>query len=244
METDERSGQPAKLNKKKLPRHVGIIMDGNGRWALKRKKPRFKGHVEGLEAAKRVVQTASAIGLRYLSVFAFSTENWRRTEKEVNYLMFLVKKHLKKEYAFYRANRIRLVHSGDIEKLPKAIAGDIIDIVRDTAGFDGMTLNIALNYGGRDEILRAIAKSLLTGRGGKPLTEKTLARFLDQPNFPDPDLIIRTGGEKRLSNFLLWQGAYAELYFSDKLWPDWSGDDLIEAIHDYQQRERRFGSVS
>jgi undecaprenyl diphosphate synthase len=227
-------------NEKQLPRHVGIIMDGNGRWAAKRKKPRSLGHKEGLEAAKRVVKAAADLGLRYLSVFAFSTENWRRTEKEVSYLMFLVKKHLRAEYAFYKANNIRLVYSGDLNGLSRDVAADITAATKETAIFNGLTLNIVLNYGGRDEILRAVGRWRRT-RGAPPLTEKTFQRYLDQPDLPDVDLLIRSGGEQRISNFLLWQSNYAELYFSDKLWPDWTGDDLRAAVREFQKRERRFG---
>ena len=218
-------------------------MDGNGRWALKRNKPRSFGHKEGLEAAKRVVKTAADLGLKYLSVFAFSTENWKRTEEEVKYLMFLVKTYLKKEYEFYKANHIRLVHSGDAVRLPKAIASDIKDVVKDTASFDGLCLNIALNYGGRDEIIRAISR-WQKDKQSPLLSQEVLGRFLDQPDIPDVDLLIRTGGEKRISNFLLWQSAYTELYFSDTLWPDWNGNELCQAIADFQQRERRYGGVT
>jgi undecaprenyl diphosphate synthase len=225
---------------KHLPMHVGIIMDGNGRWAKKRRKPRYFGHKEGLEAAKRVVKKAADLGLRYLSVFAFSTENWRRTAEEVNYLMFLVKKHLRQEYAFYKANNIRLVYSGDLAGLKKEIASDIMAATEETAEFNGLTLNIALNYGGRDEILRAFAK-WRKKKNAPSLNPETFPRYLDQPAMPDLDLVIRSGGEQRLSNFLLWQSAYAELYFSDKLWPDWNGADLVAALEDFQKRERRFG---
>jgi len=225
-----------------LPRHVGIIMDGNGRWAKQRGKPRSSGHKEGLEAAKRVVKEAAELGLRYLSVFAFSTENWNRAEKEVSYLMFLVKKYLRAEYEFYKANSIRLVYSGDLAGLRRDIAADIRAATEETAHFRGLTLNIVLNYGGRDEIVRAVKRWRQAGQ--PPLSERSFGRYLDQPSFPDLDLLIRTGGEKRISNFLLWQSSYAELYFSDKLWPDWQGKDLRAAIRDFQKRERRFGRVS
>ncbi|MBN2351838.1 MAG: di-trans,poly-cis-decaprenylcistransferase [Spirochaetales bacterium] len=238
----KKSDATGKENAQRLPRHVGIIMDGNGRWARKRGKPRSLGHKEGLEAAKRVVKTAADIGLRYLSVFAFSTENWSRTEKEVSYLMFLVKKHLRAEYEFYKANNIRLVYSGDLTGLRRDIAADIRAATEETAHFQGLTLNIVLNYGGRDEIVRAVKRWRKAGQ--PPLTERNFYRYLDQPTMPDLDLLIRSGGEKRISNFLLWQSSYAELYFSDKLWPDWQGDDLREAIRDFQKRERRFGRVS
>jgi undecaprenyl diphosphate synthase len=226
----------------RLPRHIGIIMDGNGRWAVQRNKPRSFGHKEGLEAAKRVVKTAADLHIAYLSVFTFSTENWKRAEEEVKYLMFLVKNYLKKEYDFYKANHIRLVHSGDASRLPEAIAADIREVVRETSAFDGLCLNIALNYGGRDEIIRAVTR--WHGDTTKSLiNEENFKCYLDQPDFPEVDLLIRTGGERRISNFLLWQSAYAELYFSDKLWPDWNGEDLRRAIDDFQKRDRRYGSA-
>jgi undecaprenyl diphosphate synthase len=226
--------------KRQLPRHVAIIMDGNGRWAAKRKKPRYLGHKEGLEAAKRVVKTAADLGLTYLSVFAFSTENWTRAKKEVNYLMFLVKKHLRQEYEFYKSNNIRLVYSGDLKGLSKDVAADIRAATAETAPFQGLTLNIALNYGGRDEIIRAFTR-WRQDPGAAALTQGNFHRYLDQPEMPDIDLLIRSGGEKRISNFMLWQSSYAELHFSDKLWPDWEGDDLKRAIREFQRRERRFG---
>jgi undecaprenyl diphosphate synthase len=226
-----------------MPRHVGIIMDGNGRWARERNKPRSDGHLEGMKAAKRVVQAAAGTGLKYLSLYTFSTENWSRAEEEISYLMFLIRAHLTKEFDFYRNNKIRILHSGDIARLPGDIGEEIRSLVSDTAEFPGMTLNLCINYGGRDEILRAFRKYAERG-GGAELTEKSFRSFLDQPEIPDADLIIRTGGERRISNFLLWSSAYSELYFSPKLWPDWDGQDLDAALADYAQRARRFGGAS
>ncbi len=226
-----------------LPRHVGIIMDGNGRWAAERNKPRSEGHLEGLQAAKRVVKAAAAIGLRYLSLYTFSTENWSRAQEEVSYLMFLIRSHLKKECDFYRRNGIRIVHSGDISRLPREVAAEIRNAVEDTARYGGLTVNLAINYGGRNEILRAFHRAIERG-DNDGLTEERFRAFLDRPEMPDPDLIIRSGNERRLSNFLLWESAYAELYFSPKLWPDWCADDLVEALADYARRSRRFGGVS
>jgi undecaprenyl diphosphate synthase len=225
-----------------LPRHVGIIMDGNGRWAQQRKKPRSEGHLEGLQAAKRVVKAAAAVGLGYLSLYTFSTENWARAQEEVSYLMFLIRSHLKMEYDFYRRNGIRIVHSGDLSRLPRDVAAEIRSAVEDTAHFDGLTVNLAINYGGRGEIMRAFHRALERGYNDG-LTEERFRAFLDRPEMPDPDLIIRTGNEQRLSNFLLWESAYAELYFSPKLWPDWRAEDLIVALADYAHRSRRFGGV-
>jgi undecaprenyl diphosphate synthase len=215
-------------------------MDGNGRWARARGRPRTEGHFEGGRAAKRVVAAAAELGLAYLSLYVFSTENWARAKEEVSYLMLLVRSNLRKEFDFYRQNGIRIVHSGDAAGLPAEIAAEIDSVSRDTAGFGGLTLNLAINYGGRDEILRA-ARRAAGSAGG--LTEEGFRACLDQPGIPDPDLVIRTGGERRLSNFLLWESAYAELYFSAKLWPDWDRQDLVDALADYAGRSRRFGGA-
>jgi undecaprenyl diphosphate synthase len=227
----------------KLPRHVGIIMDGNGRWARARGMRRVEGHREGGQAAKRVVAAAAAAGLPFLSLYVFSTENWSRTEEEVSYLMFLVRSHLRKEYDFYRRNGVRIVHSGDLERLPPDIVTEIEEVARDTAGFTGLTLNLSINYGGRDEIIRAFRRFAARGEPGQ-VTEESFRGYLDHPELPDPDLIIRSANEHRLSNFLLWQSAYAELYFSPKLWPDWTGEDLDAALAEYGRRSRTFGGAT
>ena len=228
-----------------IPVHVGIIMDGNGRWAQERKSIRSSGHREGLKAAKRIVRAASELGLKYITLYTFSTENWKRTEDEVGFLMRLIGQNLKKEYDFYRENRIRVVHSGDLEMLPPIVKKEISDVMNDTAQFDGLVMNLAINYGGRDEIVRSVNRWLAEAdRRNLPdasFSENDIRNYLDRPEIPDPDLIIRTGGEKRLSNFLLWESAYSEYYFSNKLWPDWTRDDLSEAIHDFQSRNRKYG---
>jgi undecaprenyl diphosphate synthase len=218
-------------------------MDGNGRWATALGKPRSEGHLEGVKAAKRVVSAAAEAGLSYLRLYTFSTENWARAEEEVSYLMFLLRSYLRKEYDFYRRNGIRIVHSGNTDRLPRDIAQEILDVTRDTAGFTGLTVNLSINYGGRDEILRGFRRYLDQGTR-EPLTEESFRRHLDQPDLPDPDLIIRTANELRLSNFLLWESAYAELYFSPKAWPEWDREDLFEALDDYARRTRRFGGAS
>jgi undecaprenyl diphosphate synthase len=223
-----------------LPRHVGIIMDGNGRWARARGRPRSEGHLEGLTAAKRVTAAAAELGIRWLTLYTFSTENWRRAEEEVSYLMFLIRSHLRNEFDFYRANRIRILHAGDADGLPAEVVREIRSAEADTAGFDGLTVVLAINYGGRDEIVRAVRRAGAAGAAGT-ITEEALRAHLDLPEVPDPDLIIRTGGEQRQSNFLLWQSAYAELYFSPKLWPDWDRADLLAALEEYGHRSRRFG---
>ncbi len=218
-------------------------MDGNGRWAQERGRPRTDGHLEGVKAAKRVVAAAVEVGLAYLSLYTFSTENWNRAREEVSYLMGLIGSYLRKEYDFYRANRIRIVHSGDLGRLPPGIRREIEDVTRDTAGFGGLTVNLSINYGGRDEIIRAFHRHLARG-SRELLTEESFRQYLDQPELPDPDLIIRSANEQRLSNFLLWESAYAELYFSPKLWPDWDAGDLREALAEYARRSRKFGGAS
>ena len=217
-------------------------MDGNGRWATARGRPRSEGHLEGVKAAKRVVAAAAEAGLAFMSLYTFSTENWARAEAEVSYLMFLVRSYLRKEYDFYRENGIRIVHSGDMERLPRDIVTEIEEVTRDTAGFGGLTVNLSINYGGRDEIIRAFNKVIASGATGA-LTEQSFRRYLDHPELPDPDLIIRSANEYRLSNFLLWESAYSDLYFSPRLWPDWTGDDLRNALAEYARRSRTFGGA-
>ncbi|MCX7026909.1 MAG: polyprenyl diphosphate synthase [Spirochaetes bacterium] len=227
------------------PFHVAIIMDGNGRWAKARGLPRTEGHRQGLTAAKRVVAEASRLGIGCLSLYTFSTENWKRTQEEVSFLMGLIRSHLSAELDFYRANKIKVIHSGCRDGLERGILEEMDSVVADTAGFKGLIVNLAINYGGRDEILRAV-KRLQTEDDRlthAPLTEKMLRGALDHPEISDPDLIIRTGGEYRLSNFLLWQSAYSELYFTDRLWPDFEENDLRIAIDSYSKRDRRFGGA-
>jgi undecaprenyl diphosphate synthase len=219
---------------------VGIIMDGNGRWAEKRGQPRRRGHLEGVKAAKRVVRAASGVGLRFLTLYTFSTENWNRSPAEVTYLMYLIRRHLKSETRFYQENHIRVLHSGSTERLPRGVLRELSRVTAVTAANQGMTVNLAIDYGGRDEILRAVNRLRADGRH-KAVTAGELRTALDHPEIPDPDLVIRTGDECRLSNFLLWQMAYAELYFSPKMWPDWYGEDLLAALEEFRRRERRFG---
>lgn len=227
----------------RLPVHVGIIMDGNGRWASQRNLIRTQGHNEGLKAAKRVVKAASDLGIKYLTLYTFSTENWKRTADEVGFLMGLIKEFLIAELDFYRTNGIRIRHTGDLAGLPKDIAAEIRRVCVDTQHFTGLSVILAVNYGGRDEIVRAVKRLVAEGPQVKDIVESAITAHLDNPDVPDPDLIIRTAGELRTSNFLLWEAAYAEYYFSGKLWPDWTEDDLAAAIADYQGRDRRFGGV-
>jgi undecaprenyl diphosphate synthase len=225
------------------PLHVGIIMDGNGRWAKQRGLVRTQGHLEGLAAAKRIVKAASEMGIKYLTLYAFSTENWKRTADEVGFIMSLIKQYLRAEFEFSKKNKIRVRHAGDIAGLPKDIQKEITDTIRDTAGFEGLQVVLAINYGGRDEITRAVRNIARSGKDMAELREEDICAYLDNPDIPDPDLIIRSAGEYRTSNFLLWEGAYSEIYISKKFWPDWEKEDLEAAIDDYMGRDRRFGGA-
>jgi undecaprenyl diphosphate synthase len=235
------------LDGEKLPRHVGIIMDGNGRWARARGESRSEGHREGLQASKRIVRAAAEIGVPCLSLYTFSTENWKRAEEEVSFLMGLVKQYLRKEYEFYKENGIRLRYSGNLSGLPQDVQEDMLLAMEDTKDFTRLTVNLALNYGGRDEIIRALRR-WRERQSANPCpeapTEEELSSCMDNPDLPDPDLIIRSAGETRLSNFLIWESAYAEYYFSQKLWPDWDDEDLYEAIAVYQTRVRKYGGTA
>ena len=182
------------------------------------------------------------MGVKYLSCYTFSTENWKRSESEVSFLMQLLKKHLREQLSFLRENNIRIVHTGSLDRLPQAVQKEIVDMEDLTKDLTGMTANLVINYGGRDEIVRAVKR--LQEKGEMEITEEALSAAMDHPDIPDPDLIIRTGGEIRLSNFLLWESAYSELYFSPKYWPDWQAEDLKEAIDAYNSRNRRFGGVT
>ncbi len=222
-------------------KHIAFVLDGNGRWAQKKGMPRTMGHKEGLTALKKTVKAVSDKGIPYITLYTFSTENWKRTEEEVGFLMGLIKKHLRAELDFYIENNLKVLHIGDITGLPKEIQEELVSVQNKTASFTGTTILLAINYGGRDEIIRAIKR--LTAEELTSLDEKSFSSKLDTKETPPVDLLIRTGGEKRLSNFLLWQSAYAELYFSDILWPDWTVEDLEKAIEDYNGRERRFGKA-
>lgn len=230
------------LDNNNLPLHVAITMDGNGRWAQQRKMPRTAGHDQGLHTVKRIVKLASDIGIKYLTLYVFSTENWKRTEKEVGFLMNLIHIHLCGELDFYKQNGIKINHIGDIESLPDSIKKDIIEAIEDTKDFNGMTLNLAINYGGRDELLRGIKKIINNKINENEITEQLISRFLDMPQSPDVDLLIRTGGEKRLSNFLLWHIPYAEQIYTETLWPDYTDEEFLKNIEDFSHRNRRFGA--
>ena len=223
-----------------IPAHIAIIMDGNGRWAKQRNLPRTSGHKEGLEVAKKIVKAAKEVGVKYITLYTFSTENWKRTQDEVGYLMGLIKNHLRAEFKFYKENDIRVKHIGNLSGLPQDIQDEINSTIEECKDFNSLTVVLAINYGGKDEISRAINKAKSTN---KEINENNFTEFFDLPEMPDVDLIIRTGGEKRLSNFLLWHGAYAELDFVDTLWPDYNEECFYQSIKEFQKRNRRFGGL-
>ena len=224
------------------PFHVAVIMDGNGRWAKKRFLPRLLGHRAGIKALERTVEAAADMGITHLSVYAFSTENWTRPQKEVTGLMSIFRHSLRKKIEELRRENVRLRFAGAREELPP----DVLELMNEseelTAGNTGLTLIPCLNYGGRREIIDGINR-LLKSEPKVPLTEKELRDYFYIPDLPDPDLIIRTSGEKRLSNFWIWQSAYSELYFTDTLWPDFGRKELEEALSNYKDRERRYGTI-
>ena len=226
------------LKARGLPEHIAIVMDGNGRWAKQRGMPRTAGHKEGLTVAKKIVAAAASLGVKYITLYTFSTENWKRAQEEVGYLMGLIKSHLRAEFEFYKKNGIRIEHIGDLEGLPADVQKEIIQAKKDTEHFTGTTCVLAINYGARNELVRA-AKKLVADK--KEITEENITESLDIA--PDVDLLIRTGGEKRLSNFLLWQAAYAEFVFTDTLWPDYNEEEFFSDIEEFQKRSRRFGAV-
>lgn len=228
-----------------IPQHIAVIMDGNGRWAKKRLLPRVAGHRRGVEVVREVVRQCGNHGVKYLTLFAFSSENWRRPADEVSFLMGLFMEALQQEVGKLAENNIRLRMIGDCSRFEPALVDRIAEAEAQTAGNDGLTLTIAANYGGRWDIMQAVKRLI----GEKPelaeqFTEADLSAYLSMHYAPEPDLFIRTGGEQRISNFLLWQLAYSELYFTDTLWPDFDEAEFKRAILSYQQRERRFGRTS
>lgn len=231
-----------------IPVHIAIIMDGNGRWAKAKGLPRVAGHQEGIKTVRKIVESAANLGVKYLTLYTFSTENWKRPQTEVSTLMQLIVKSLKDETDDLHKNNIRLTAIGDLNKLPQDVRQELFDSFERTKNNSRMTLNLALSYSGRLELIlaiKAISDKVKNGLiNSDAITEETINEHLFTKNMPDPDLLIRTGGEMRVSNFLLWQIAYAELYFTDLFWPDFRKSHLIEAILDYQQRERRFGKTS
>ncbi len=227
----------------RLPVHVAIIMDGNGRWARQRSLPRTEGHKAGSESVKEAVEAAARLGIKYLTLYAFSKENWKRPEDEVNTLWSLLRKYLAEESRVLEENDLRLKVIGDRSGIPYLVRRELARVERQTRNNRRMTVVLALNYGGRQEIIRAIRKMVRRKGRLDEIDENLLARYLDTAGIPEPDLLIRTSGEMRLSNFLLWQCAYTELWVTPVLWPDFRRKDLFQAVLDYQKRQRKFGGV-
>ncbi len=236
-----------KLDLKQLPQHLAVIMDGNGRWAQRRHLPRVAGHRAGVKAAREIIETCARLKLPCLTLYAFSLENWRRPQAEVDFLMRLLREYLKRELPAIHKNNIRLLVIGRSEQLPDAVRKDIEAGMRLTAKNTGMKLVVALNYGGRAELVDAFNAMLdqvrQNGMSAFRADEQTISEHLYTAGLPDPDLLIRTSGEMRVSNFLLWQIAYAEMYVTETLWPDFSRARLLEALADFQKRERRYGGL-
>jgi len=230
------------IDKQNLPLHVAITMDGNGRWAQAKNLPRTSGHNEGLHVAKRIVKASSDLGIKFLTLYVFSTENWKRAQQEVGFLMNLIHSHLCGELNFYKKNKIKINHIGDFKGLPESVQKDIAKAIEDTKDFTGMTVNLAINYGGRNEIVRGIKKIVDDNIKSENIDEKLVSLYMDMPVSPDVDLLIRTGGEKRLSNYLLWHIPYAEQVYTDTLWPDYSNEEFYSNIEIFQHRNRRFGA--
>lgn len=228
----------------KVPTHIAIIMDGNGRWAQQRGLPRLAGHRAGTENLRRVIRACVEFNVKYLTIYAFSTENWGRPAEEVNGLMSILEEVIDKELDELNREGVRLQHIGRLERLDPALAEKVRYAVALTKNNDRLILNIAWNYGGRDEIVCAIRKIIQDGVKPEEVTEELVSRYLFTAGVPDPDLIIRTSGEMRISNFLIWQSAYAEWYVTPTLWPDFDREELLKALLDYSQRERRFGRLS
>ncbi len=235
-----------KLDLTRLPRHVAVIMDGNGRWAQKRHLPRIAGHRSGTQSARTTIETCARLKIEALTLYAFSVENWRRPKAEIDFLMQLLREYLRKEMPLIQKNEIRMRFLGRIDELPPGVQKDVREAMEKTSGNQGMVLCVALNYGGRAEIVDAMNAILEERNGHGPaerISEEQLARYLYTEGLPDPDLLIRTSGEMRVSNFLLWQIAYAEIFVTETLWPDFNRARLLEALVEFQKRERRYGGI-
>jgi len=233
-----------KIDFSKLPKHVAVIMDGNGRWAKMRNLPRVEGHKAGLKAVKEIVETCPRMGIKYLTLYAFSKENWKRPQKEVKTLWGLLANYLKKESSVLVKNEFRLNVIGQMEQIPERTKKELVRVMDMTRNYDKFIINLALNYSGRSEIVDAVKKILDTDRiKGNDLNEELFSKYIYTSGIPDPDLLIRTSGELRISNFLLWQIAYSEIWVTPVYWPDFNRRNMIEAILEYQSRERRFGDI-
>ena len=235
----------AKIDLDRLPQHVAIIMDGNGRWARARRLPRIAGHRAGIRAVRQAVEACARLGVPHLTLYAFSVENWKRPHTEIKLLMALLREYLKKEIGELNRQNIRLGVIGRVDDLPKAVQGDLRTALEKTRDNTGLRLTLALNYGARAELVDAVRSLVEQARhnGSLQVDEATLSRYLYTHDLPDPDLLIRTSGEMRLSNFLLWQVAYSEIWVTETLWPDFTQNDLFQAIIDFQKRERRYGGL-
>ena len=236
------------IDQAKVPAHIAIIMDGNGRWAKRQGKARVQGHKHGVESVRSVTEGAAEAGVKNLTLYAFSTENWNRPKIEITALMQLLVGTINKETRTLNKNNIRLLAIGDLKSLPSACYKELTNAIESTSKNDGMNLILALSYSSKWEILEAVKEMARAAKSGElepdEIDERLFSNYLCTKDIPDPELLIRTSGEHRISNFLLWQIAYAELYFTDKLWPEYRKEDLFEAILDFQKRERRFGKIS
>lgn len=229
--------------KNKLPVHVAIIMDGNGRWARERGLPRIIGHKVGAESVREIIRAAKDIGIKYLTLFTFSTENWKRPEEEVNFLMDMLQRLLRDEVEDLKRNGVRLRAMGRLDMLPRRVREELKHAERETNMNRELTVILAISYSGRAEIVDALKKIVREGKNPEQISEETFSNFLYLPDIPEPDLMIRTSGEMRISNFMLWQLAYTELYFTRTLWPDFRREEFLKIIEDYTKRERRFGGI-
>lgn len=240
--------QPPVIDPARVPRHVAIIMDGNGRWAQQRYQPRLFGHKAGVASVREVVETARKIGVEILTLYAFSSENWKRPASEVTGLMSFLKSYVQAELSGMLQNNIRFTCIGELERLPVDVREVLEQAKSETESNTELVLNLALSYGSRSEMTRAVSKIAAACAAGNlspgDIDEELVSSYLDTAGMVDPDLLIRTGGEARLSNFLLWQASYSEIYFTDVMWPDFRADAFLQAIADFQQRERRFGRIS
>ena len=232
------------IDKENLPKHIAITMDGNGRWAKEKGKMRVFGHNHGVKAVKDTVEGAVEYGIKFLTLFAFSTENWNRPRKEVNALMTLLISTINKETKTLMENNVKLTSIGDISKLPEKCQKELSEAIEITRNNKRMTLTLALSYSGKWEIINAVKEIIKNKIDAESITENIFEQYLSTKNVPEPELLIRTSGEHRISNFMLWQIAYSELYFTDKMWPDFRRTDLKEAIINYQKRDRRFGRTA
>lgn len=244
MTTNNMSETPLNLPPDKIPRHVAMIMDGNGRWALSRGLPRLAGHKAGTENLRRVIRASVEFGVKYLTIYAFSTENWGRPPEEVQGLMFILEDVIDRELAELNREGVQLRHIGRLERLSPNLQEKVLEAIELTKHNERLVLNVAFNYGGRDEIVNAIQNIMKDGVPPEEVTDELVSRYLYTAGTPDPDLIIRTSGELRVSNFLIWQGAYSEWYVTPKFWPDFDREEYRRALETFVTRDRRYGKVS